>query len=239
VDDADDYVEGDGDMAADDDDDDYDHQFGYDPDDYDANELGESRRRTRGKPVAATAPRRSGRTTNLRKRPSEAESPQEWRGERRSSRVATRGGDSSHYDDNDDGDPEARPRKRSRMSSTGTAPEDETLVTTQNGSNGVGSSSKPAGGASRLKPNERLVEAVTGKKKSKFWYYAVEGPLDNGSNQVTAVASPAPAPTEEASHPEEDNGAAHKEVEYDARSISSMVNGLKVDSADTAMAEQQ
>lgn len=81
--------------------------------------------------------------------------PAEWRAERRSSRLEKV--------------PEARssqpPVKRARTDSSGASTDMYALIPEQ----------KPAvAGATTVKPHEVVVEQVAGKKKSKFWYYAVE-----------------------------------------------------------------
>ncbi|KAF8560030.1 hypothetical protein OG21DRAFT_1479883 [Imleria badia] len=118
---------------------------------------------TRGRRRAAGIPpqRRSTRVTKG-KRGSPDFSSHEWRGERRSSRL---------------GAPEDiqldRPSKRARTEES----------TTSSGSMGLPGSEvvPPVGeqkiknqGVTAMKPNEIPVEKVNGKKKSKFWYYAVE-----------------------------------------------------------------
>ena len=188
----------------------------------------------------------------MRKRTADSDGLQEWRGERRSSRIVAKvDGPRSAYDEREGlGEPDERPRKRSRMSSTGSGPDDERPTTgSASGNNGSAAASsslnKSISGASGIKPHERVVEAVAGKKKSKFWFYAVEGGTVentngvNGSTSVT-IASPVTSIVDIAPGveelPESSNGS-HKEREYDARSVSSLVNGLKVEADDTAMQE--
>ncbi|KAG8219505.1 hypothetical protein J3R82DRAFT_451 [Butyriboletus roseoflavus] len=118
---------------------------------------------TRGRRRAAGIPpqRRSTRVTRG-KRGSPDLSLQEWRGERRSSRLGA--SEDMQLD---------HPPKRARTEDS----------TTSSGSVGLpGSEVAPPEkeqkvrneGAAAIKPNEIPMEQVRGKKKSKFWYYAVE-----------------------------------------------------------------
>ncbi|KAH7930423.1 hypothetical protein BV22DRAFT_1191253 [Leucogyrophana mollusca] len=120
------------------------------------------RDRPNGRRAPATAQRRSSRATKG-KRPSPDLAAYEWRGERRSSRLGA-----------PEDDP---PRKRARTeesttssTSLGWASSSAAPVASSNG-NGT----KPkVNGAAAVKPTEIAVEQVGGKKKSKFWFYAVE-----------------------------------------------------------------
>lgn len=100
--------------------------------------------------------RRSTRQTNG-KRKLEHDDASEWRGERRSRRL---GGV-------EDLDPDfTRDRKRSR---TVESSEVESLKASE-----ATSSTHQVNGATALKASEVAVETIKGKKKNKFWYYAVE-----------------------------------------------------------------
>ncbi|KDQ20327.1 hypothetical protein BOTBODRAFT_27751 [Botryobasidium botryosum FD-172 SS1] len=140
--------------------------YAYEPDEEEVYNVGR-RRSTR---AAAAA--------NTRKRDSDAVNATEWRGERRSSRLGGAAETIAALDE--------RPRKKSRMSSVSTSgfPEDEASGATPTPSvseggtstaaNGNGAAKKSLNGASKIKPTEIALDTVAGKKKSKFWYYAVE-----------------------------------------------------------------
>ncbi|KAG1841719.1 hypothetical protein C8R48DRAFT_54313 [Suillus tomentosus] len=157
-----DYVYHDADSGEDDVD---EYQFeednDYDDEPFAEDNFGSSRSHGRRQP-AATAQRRSTRATKT-KRPSPDLSAFEWKGERRSARL----GPSEET-------PVERPSKRART-------EESTMSSTSAGwppvlpaenSNGV--SKAKANGAAAVKPTEIAVEQLGGKKKSKFWFYAVE-----------------------------------------------------------------
>ncbi|KAG1904680.1 uncharacterized protein F5891DRAFT_1012365 [Suillus fuscotomentosus] len=157
-----DYVYHDADSGEDDAD---EYQFeednDYDDEPFAEDNFGSSRSHGRRQP-AATAQRRSTRATKT-KRPSPDLSAFEWKGERRSARL----GPSEET-------PVERPSKRART-------EESTMSSTSAGwppvlpaeiSNGV--SKAKANGAAAVKPTEIAVEQLGGKKKSKFWFYAVE-----------------------------------------------------------------
>ncbi|KAG1783504.1 hypothetical protein EV702DRAFT_1190527 [Suillus placidus] len=133
----------------------------YDDEPFAEDNFGSSRSHGRRQP-GATAQRRSTRATKT-KRPSPDLSAFEWKGERRSARL----GPSEET-------PVERPSKRARteestMSSTSAG---WPLVLPAENSNGV--SKAKANGAAAVKPTEIAVEQLGGKKKSKFWFYAVE-----------------------------------------------------------------
>lgn len=95
-----------------------------------------------------------------------------WRGERRSARLGFQ--DPFEVD---------RPPKRARTeestSSVGSAEATSAVSpqvngTTNENENGTGKVKVKATGAAALKPTEVAMEQVAGKKKSKFWVYAVE-----------------------------------------------------------------
>lgn len=133
----------------------------YDDEPFAEDNFGSSRSHGRRQP-GATAQRRSTRATKT-KRLSPDLSAFEWKGERRSARL----GPSEET-------PVERPSKRART-------EESTISSTSAGwppvlpaenSNGV--SKAKANGAAAVKPTEIAVEQLGGKKKSKFWFYAVE-----------------------------------------------------------------
>lgn len=111
------------------------------------------------------APRRSTRTSTINangKREGSSDSWL-WRSERRSSRLA--GGEPLL-----DVEP---PHKRARTEESTTSTHSNDLVPLDNNgaSNGVRVKSV---GAAALKPTEIALEQIAGKKRSKFWVYAVE-----------------------------------------------------------------
>ena len=141
----------------------------------------------RGRGAAAAGTRRSTRTTvvnNNGKREGSSDSAL-WRGERRSTRL---GG----LDTSRDIEP---PRKRARtedsmdmdsIHSNDTAAADKTGV-----ANGV---RVKTSGAAALKPTEIALEQIAGKKRSKFWVYAVE-PVATAEPTPSDVLAGPPAPS--------------------------------------------
>ncbi|KAH0591018.1 hypothetical protein H2248_001129 [Termitomyces sp. 'cryptogamus'] len=120
--------------------------------------------------------RRSTRTAAAKlnsngKRESSAESWSHWRGERRSSRLAPEA--------NLEGDRTKRARTEDSTLSTNSA-EAASVSTANTTQNGIKLKNS---GAAALKPNEIALEQIAGKKKSKFWVYAVE-PIPNSSRPV-------------------------------------------------------
>ncbi|KAI0324461.1 hypothetical protein GY45DRAFT_1331516 [Cubamyces sp. BRFM 1775] len=107
----------------------------------------------------------------------------DWRGERRSMRLG------APTDAQLDGPP---PPKRART--------DDSAISGNSGDapgqsgKANGSLKVKANGAAAMKPTEMAVETVAGKKKSKFWYYAVEPipgpPATNGATPVSNGTSP-------------------------------------------------
>ncbi|KAF5311898.1 hypothetical protein D9619_002860 [Psilocybe cf. subviscida] len=159
-----DYVYG-NDVDSEDDGDEYSYREEQ-PNEYDEEEFGDDDRPRRGRAAQAVGTRRSTRTSALingnGKRDGSSDSGI-WRGERRSSRL---GGV--------DGWTEVeQPRKRARTEeSVDSAPSMDSgtngKVAIQNGVR------VKASGAAALKPTEIAMEQIAGKKKSKFWVYAVE-----------------------------------------------------------------
>ncbi|TFK94374.1 hypothetical protein K466DRAFT_642164 [Polyporus arcularius HHB13444] len=129
-----------------------------------------------GEPISrrgAGRTRRSTRTNGSRGK----DEWSEWRGERRSTRLG------APADVQVDGPPPKRARTDdSAVSGTsGDAPE----------TNGSGSNKKiKINGAAAVKPTETAVEAIAGKKKSKFWFYAVE-PVPGASAPAASAHPPA------------------------------------------------
>jgi hypothetical protein len=133
----------------------------YDDEPFAEDNFGSSRSHGRRQP-GAIAQRRSTRATKT-KRPSPDLSAFEWKGERRSARL----GPSEET-------PVERPSKRART-------EESTMSSTSAGwppvlpaENLNGVSKAKVNGAAAVKPTEIAVEQLGGKKKSKFWFYAVE-----------------------------------------------------------------
>ena len=133
--------------------------------------------------VSAGDRRRSSRTaakTNINgKRESSSDSWSNWRVERRSTRL---GG----LDAQLDLDP---PPKRARtVDSTNSA--EISPVTVSNGT-GNGIKLNPSGAAA-LKPTEIALEQIAGKKRSKFWVYAVEPVPQPGSDSAEPMQEDLP-----------------------------------------------
>ncbi|KAG9018215.1 hypothetical protein FRB90_011850 [Tulasnella sp. 427] len=145
------------------------------------------------RPSAVSDPslRRSGRATQKRsyaedESSASASAPAPARGERRSSRRQTI---TSRQEQDEDSD--ARPTKRSRMSSVGSSNAETSTSGPAQASAAIASISLDGTGTSQssktLRPGEKAIETVPGKKRSKFWYYVVEDAADEAD---------APQPTE-------------------------------------------
>ncbi|KAF8167635.1 hypothetical protein B0H34DRAFT_682568 [Crassisporium funariophilum] len=178
--------------------DEYSYQEEGDPDEeYDQQPLNGTTapRRGRGKAgPSIVVPRRSGRTSAVNgngKRESSSDSWL-WRGERRSSRL---GGPDLPLD--------VEPsRKRARTEESMTSSHSNEIPPPNNHGVSHGIRVKTAGAAA-LKPTEIALEQIAGKKKSKFWVYAVE-PMPG---------APPPAPLDPpltADEPASSNGNGHK-----------------------------
>ncbi|KAG5651419.1 hypothetical protein H0H81_008703 [Sphagnurus paluster] len=102
------------------------------------------------------------------KRESSSESWSQWRGERRSSRL---GGPGAELDVDP---PPKRARTEDSTMSTNSADGASTSGATQN------NLKIKISGAAALKPTEIALEQIAGKKRSKFWVYAVE-PIPDGT----------------------------------------------------------
>ncbi|EJD03578.1 uncharacterized protein FOMMEDRAFT_105676 [Fomitiporia mediterranea MF3/22] len=104
----------------------------------------------------------------------------DWRVERRSTRLG------KNPDFTIDGGPSTK-RARTEERSVSSAPSD-TMVSPVMSGNNNGPSKK--NGITNVKENEVAVEVVPGKKKSKFWYYAVEpapGPTPSSPAQSSST----------------------------------------------------
>ncbi|PPQ71464.1 hypothetical protein CVT26_011243 [Gymnopilus dilepis] len=171
-------------------------------------DFSEGGRRGRSGPSVGT--RRSTRTSTLNangKREGSSDSWL-WRGERRSTRLS--GGEALL-------DAEPR-RKRARTEeSTASAPStDGGLPESYPVANGVRIKNS---GAAALKPTEIAMEEIAGKKKSKFWVYAVE--------PIPATSSPEPPSTSRSSDANGRGANGHNldrpEESEDAQSSANMV----------------
>jgi hypothetical protein len=149
----------------------------YDDEPFNDDNFGGSRSHGR-RPSRATAQRRSTRATKG-KRASPDLSAFEWRGERRSARLGA-----------SEETPPERPLKRARTE------ESTTSSTTAGWPPGLqtdtsdGAPKTKGNGAAAVKPTEIAVEQLGGKKKSKFWFYAVEpAPTPSGVSSPGGTAS--------------------------------------------------
>ncbi len=153
--------------------DEYAYQSQQEDDDYDDDhmDLDDAENTSSRRGAAAGGSRRSTRTSAANGSAKGAQDPWgDWRGERRSTRLG------APVDVQLDGP--APPPKRAKT--------DDSAVSGNSGDTSgqpekTGSGLKiKIDGAAAMKPTEMAVEAVAGKKKSKFWYYAVEpipGPI--------------------------------------------------------------
>jgi hypothetical protein len=134
-----------------------------DDDAFDHDDFLNFRPETRGKRRAAGIPpqRRSSRVARG-KRSSPDFSAHEWRGERRSSRLGA-------PEDIQPDHPPKRARTEESTASSGSVGLPGPEVAPPDGEQKVQNQ-----GAAAMKSNEIPMEQVNGKKKSKFWYYAVE-----------------------------------------------------------------
>jgi len=131
------------------------------------------RRPRRAAAIAGTERRRSTRTT-VTNGHSNRNSNTEWRGERRSSRLGTTG----------DLWIDQPPLKRARIGGSATPSLHEEIMDLDP----QPESSK----ATALRPNEVALPVIAGKKKSKFWFYAVEPIPDvaQGAEDPLSMAGP-------------------------------------------------
>ncbi|TFK36959.1 hypothetical protein BDQ12DRAFT_686158 [Crucibulum laeve] len=136
--------------------------------------------------ASSSGQRRSTRTVALNangKREGSLDSWGQWRRERRSSRL---GGPIDHFD-------EEPPYKRARTEeSTASTSSTDAISAVKNGpSNKL---KLKATGAAALKPTEVALEQIAGKKRSKFWVYAVE-PAPGAPPPLVAEPTQEPAAT--------------------------------------------
>ncbi|KAJ8597625.1 hypothetical protein M405DRAFT_803668 [Rhizopogon salebrosus TDB-379] len=191
----------------------------YDDEPFDEDNFGSSRSNGR-RQLRATAQRRSTRTTRG-KRGSPDLSAFEWKGERRSARLGA-----------SEETPTERPLKRARTEESTGSSTTAGLPPVLPAETSDAVSKTKANGAAAVKPTEIAVEQLGGKKKSKFWFYAVEpiptpsgvispgdtassslnGNQHNGDTSLHGTSSNAPPPTH-------DNGDA---MDIDSRNESSL-----------------
>jgi hypothetical protein len=174
-------------------DDDFDDE--YDGDEFldsASNELNSLRPR-RGGSLPETR-RRSARTAALNangKRASPVDPWADWRGERRSTRL---GAPPEMQLDVVSGPKRSRTDESSGSTGSGEGPP------ANSGKAGI---KLKANGAAAIKPTERVVEQIAGKKKSKFWVYAVEPipeTLSTGNDRTGAESSRLNGDTESGDH---------------------------------------
>lgn len=177
-DDADEYT-----LEEEDDDDEFERT-----NDFDSHEKRATRRAT-----GLQVQRRSTRVTRG-KRPSPEIPAYEWRGERRSSRLGA--SEDTHVD---------RPPKRARTEESRSSP-GSTVGNVLAPSSTDGSSKPKTNGAAAVKPTEIAVEQVGGKKKSKFWFYAVEPIHLPTANGRTAAGDSAASTATNGHHHDGDTG---------------------------------
>ena len=149
-------------LAQDDGADEYTFQDDDEQDDeYEQDSMADSHGARRGRHSAGKGTRRSARNANS-KRAGSSDSAL-WRGERRSSRLA---GTDVPLD-------EESPQNRARTEDSQTSAQstDPPVPQSVGVSNGV---RVKTSGAAALKPTEVAMEQIAGRKKSKFWVYAVE-----------------------------------------------------------------
>ncbi|KAI0756829.1 hypothetical protein C8Q80DRAFT_1130715 [Daedaleopsis nitida] len=147
-----------------------------------------------GDPIArrgAAGARRSTRTNGTRP----GDDWSDWKGERRSTRLGAPA----------DTQLDPPPPKRARTDDSAVSGNSGD-VAPANGKAGSGLKIK-INGAAAVKPSETAVEAVAGKKKSKFWYYAVE----------PVLGAPIPAPPTSDSAPQSESSKADADAMSDER----------------------
>lgn len=95
--------------------------------------------------------------------------------------------------------------------------------TTSSGSGGLalppsnGNSDSKGSGAAAVKPTEIAVEQVNGKKKSKYWFYAVEpAPSPSGNEKLSSLDSRIPIIM---------NGQSPTDHESNEKDVDCQING--------------
>lgn len=145
-------------MAQDEGADEYTYQDDEQDDEYEQDSMNDGYGTRRGRQSTGKGTRRSARNANS-KRAGSSDSAL-WRGERRSSRLA---GTDAPFDE----DP---PQKRARTEESQTSAQSTDRPVIEN----IGGVRVKTSGAAALKPSEVAMEQIAGRKKSKFWVYAVE-----------------------------------------------------------------
>ena len=168
-------------LAQDDGADEYTYQDDEQDDEYEQDSVNDGYGTRRGRQSTGKGTRRSARNTNS-KRAGSSDSAL-WRGERRSSRLA--GTDAPFEED--------PPRKRARTEDSQTSAQsiDPPVIEDIGVSNGV---RVKTSGAAALKPTEVAMEQIAGRKKSKFWVYAVE-PTSEAEKHPSPSGSDTAPPT--------------------------------------------
>ena len=135
-------------------------------DDMDEDDFGNSRKRKQ--PAAPAPTRRSGRSAVVNKQSTRESSPADswknWRGERRSARLG------APPEAQLDGQPEFKRARTEDSVASGTS-----MEASSSGQNQASNSLRlKDSSAAALKPTEVALEQIAGKKKSRFWVYAVD-----------------------------------------------------------------
>ncbi|GLB35905.1 hypothetical protein LshimejAT787_0301930 [Lyophyllum shimeji] len=146
------------------------------------------------------------------KRESSSDSLSHWRGERRSARL---GGPEAQFDTEP-------PPKRARTEDTMSTNSAEAGSASTNGAVTGGLKLKTSGAAA-LKPTEVALEEIAGKKRSKFWVYAVEPISDAVTREPLNNGAASPATNGHGDH-RNGNGTYHP-----SPSPSGHENGKKMD----------
>lgn len=151
---------------------------------------------TRGAGMELRRSSRAVTQNNGHRQPSE-----EWKGERRSSRLG------APPETQLDGPP---PPKRART--------EESMVSDGPSVKSEGSRVSRSVNAALLKPTETAMEQVAGKKKSRYWFYAVEpvsgaAPVPPSSHASSTTTDGPPAETSNGDHAMEDSASPAPSVE--------------------------
>ncbi|KAF7339316.1 hypothetical protein MSAN_02145200 [Mycena sanguinolenta] len=135
---------------------------------------------------SSTGRRRSTRTAVLNangKREAQEDQWVQWRGERRSTRLG------APPETQLDSEPRNK-RARTEESTMSTGSVDAASTTSHSAQSGLKLKSS---GAAALKPNEVAMEQIAGKKRSKYWVYAVEPAVEpNSGTDTPAPLDPVP-----------------------------------------------
>lgn len=160
--------------------------------------------------TASTGRRRSTRTSNASsngRRGAADDEWGEWRGERRSTRLG------AVAETQLDG---PQPRRARTVDSTNSGNSGDGQSSNSHVASGSGLKIK-INGAAAIKPTETAVESVAGKKKSKFWYYAVEPIQEPATKTRQPLASLPPLIVDDASSSSNGAGPATTNGSGDAQ----------------------